>query len=51
MSYDLKLENGDLRISNTGDLILVIDNEKLLQDAIKILITPLGGNKTHPWYG
>ena len=51
MSYDLKLDNGDLRISNTGDLALVRDNEKLIQDATKILITPLGGNKAHPWYG
>ena len=51
MSYDLKIENGDLRISNTGDLAVVKDNEKLLQDALKILLTPLGGNKAHTWYG
>lgn len=51
MSFDLKLENGDLKISNTGDLQLVRDNEKLRQDVLKILITPLGGNKSQPWYG
>ncbi len=51
MSFDLKLDNGDLKISNTGDITTIRDNEKLLQDALKILITPLGGNKAHPWYG
>lgn len=50
MSFDLKLENGDLKIQN-GDLQLVQNNEKLIQDALKILLTPLGGNKAHPWYG
>lgn len=51
MSYDLKLNNGDLQISNTGDLQLVKDSEKLRQDVLKILITPVGGNKAHTWYG
>lgn len=51
MSFDLKLENGDLRISNNGDLRLVRDNEKLRQDCLKILITPIGGNKINSWYG
>ncbi len=41
MSFDLKLDNGDLRISNTGDITTIRDNEKLLQDAMKILITPV----------
>lgn len=50
MSFDLKLEDGDLKIQN-GDLQLVQDNEKLIQDALKILITPIGANKAHPWYG
>lgn len=51
MSYDLKLENGDIKVGSNGDLALVQDSEKLRQDILKILITPLGGNKSHPWYG
>jgi len=51
MSFDLKLLNGDLLISNTGDLQIVRDNEKIRQDVLKMLITPTGGNKAHPWYG
>jgi phage baseplate assembly protein W len=51
MSYDLKLTNGDLVLSSNKDLDLVKDNDKLFQDMIKILISPLGSNKIHTWYG
>jgi len=51
MSFDFKLENGDIQLSNEKDLDIVVDNEKLLQDLLKILVTPLGGNKAHSWYG
>lgn len=51
MSYDLKLTNGDLVLSPNKDLDLVKDNNKLYQDMIKILISPLGSNKIHTWYG
>ncbi len=51
MSYDLVLINGDLKISNTSDIQVVRDNEKLRQDVLKILMTPIGGNKANPWYG
>ena len=51
MSYDLKLENGDLVLDNTGDLALVYDNDKLMQDLLKMLMTPINGNKMFPWYG
>jgi phage gp46-like protein len=50
MSFDLKLQNGDLVIDK-GDLKTVIDNEKLIQDVLKILITDAGANPSHPWYG
>ena len=51
MSYDLKLENGDLKIGTNGDLATVKDTEKVLQDCAKITITPIGSNKAHSWYG
>lgn len=51
MSFDLKIKNGDLQISSTGDLQKVQDTEKLIQDILKIVTTPLGGNPFFPWYG
>lgn len=50
MSYDLKLENGDIPISD-GSPVLVIDSEKLIQDILKMLFTPIGESTAHPWYG
>ncbi len=51
MSFDLKIQNGDLVINLDGTIGLVSDNNKLRQDIIKILITKLGENKFHPSYG
>lgn len=51
MSYDLKIQNGDLQISSIGDLQKVENTEKLIQDILKIVTTPLGGNPFFPWYG
>jgi len=51
MSFDLKLVNGNLTVDNNGALAVVRDSEKLKQDVLKIIITPLGGNIGHPWYG
>jgi hypothetical protein len=52
MSFDLKLESGDLKISNSNhDLVTVTDTEKLVQDILKIISTPIGGNPFFPWYG
>lgn len=51
MSFDLKITDGDLQISNTGDLQIVENTEKLIQDVLKIVTTPLGGNPFFPWYG
>lgn len=51
MSFDLKILDGDLKIGNNGDLQQVIGSEKLTQDILKILSTPLGGNVFFPWYG
>ncbi len=51
MSFDLKIKNGDLAIGRDGDIDFVIDNEKMRQDIIKILLTKLRENKYHPYYG
>lgn len=51
MSFDLKIEGGDIRIEPDGSLSTVIDNYKLRQDIVKILLTKLGENKFHPNYG
>jgi hypothetical protein len=50
MSYDLRLINGDLVLQN-GDLRTCVNSEKLIQDILKICLTPCGSNPTQPWYG
>lgn len=50
MSYDIKLNRGDLVINN-GDLQTAVDSEKLIQDILKICLTSAGSNPLHPWYG
>ena len=51
MSFDLKIKNGDIVISRSGDIGVVLDNEKIRQDVVKILLTKLGENKYHAYYG
>lgn len=51
MSFDLLIRNGDLAIGQDGDLAKVEDSDKLIQDVLKILVTPLGSNVFYPWYG
>ena len=50
MSFDLKINNGDLVIKN-GQLQTVVDTEKLTQDILKMCLTTAGTNPQHPWYG
>jgi endonuclease III-like uncharacterized protein len=50
MSYDLKLNRGDIVIKN-GDLQTAVDSEKLIQDILKICLTSVGTNPLNPWYG
>jgi phage baseplate assembly protein W len=50
MSYDLKVINGDL-VLNNGALGTVVDSSKLIQDILKICLTPAGSNPLQPWYG
>lgn len=51
MSFDLKIRNRDLAIGSNGDFEQIVDNNKLIQDLLKILLTPLGGNPFHAFYG
>jgi phage baseplate assembly protein W len=51
MSFDFRINNGDIALGPDGDLDKVFDTEKLIQDVLKILSTPLGANKFFPWYG
>ncbi|KKN72145.1 hypothetical protein LCGC14_0413570 [marine sediment metagenome] len=51
MSFDFKISDGDLSIGQDGDLKKVENTEKLIQDILKIVITPMGSNQFYPWYG
>lgn len=51
MSFDFKIENGDVKIGTNGDLGKVQDVEKLVQDILKLLMTEIGSNRFFPWYG
>lgn len=51
MSFDLTVFNGDLKVSNTGDLATVEGTSKLVQDVLKVISTRLGANSFFPWYG
>ena len=51
MSFDLKISNGSFIFSDDGTLKKVFNEDKLRQDVIKIILTPQGTLKLHPWYG
>lgn len=51
MSFDLRLENGDLKLGSDGKLGLIFNEEKLTQDVLKSIFTPTGTHQLHPWYG
>lgn len=51
MSFDLKIENNDLKINPDGSIQTARDNEKLIQDIVKAILTSVGDNKFFPWYG
>lgn len=46
MSFDLKIENGDIK-TNDGDIVKVENEQKLAQDIIKNCIMPIKGNPHH----
>jgi hypothetical protein len=51
MSFDLKIESNDLAINTDGTVQTVRDNDKLVQDIIKSILTTIGSNRFHKWYG
>jgi hypothetical protein len=51
MSFDLRIVSNDLVINSDGSLQTVRNNEKLIQDILKAILTPLGSNKFFKWYG
>lgn len=51
MSFDLQIINDDLSILPDGKIRTVTDTPKLRQDVLKIIVTALGSNRFHPWYG
>lgn len=51
MSFDFSLTDGDLSINPDGKIKTVTDTPKLRQDVLKIILTPIGSVRFHPWYG
>jgi hypothetical protein len=51
MSYDLELSNGDIKVQSDGNLSIIQNERKLIQDMLKMLFTSTGEHKAHPWYG
>ena len=51
MSFDIRAINGDIEFGSNGDLVKIINSDKLAQDIIKLLNTPLGSNPLNPGYG
>lgn len=51
MSFDIEIVNGDIEMKSDGQIRTVSDTPKLRQDVLKIILTTLGSNKFHPWYG
>ena len=51
MSFDLEIIDSDLKLNPDGSIRTIEHTPKLRQDVIKIVLTPLGSNRFHPWYG
>lgn len=51
MSFDFALIDNDLSLLQDGTVRMVKDTQKLRQDVLKVIITTLGSNRFHPWYG
>ncbi|HVI40694.1 MAG TPA: hypothetical protein VM577_08540 [Anaerovoracaceae bacterium] len=51
MSFDFFIQQGDIVIGEDGDIQKVENTTKLEQDILKMVITPLGSNIFHTWYG
>lgn len=51
MSFDFQLIDGDIKIKSDGQVRTVTGIEKLKQDIVKIIVTPIGSSILHRWYG
>lgn len=51
MSFDLAIKNGDLVLGQDADVSIVINSNKLIQDILKGISTPLGSNQFFKNYG
>jgi hypothetical protein len=51
MSFDLKIEGGDLVVKGDGTLEPVFNQDKLSQDILKAIFTPTNSHVLHKWYG
>ncbi len=51
MSFDIRVINGDIEIGADGDALQVVDSDKLAQDVIKLLNTPIGSSPLNLGYG
>lgn len=51
MSFDIKAFSGDVEFGPNGDLSRVVNSDKLAQDVLKLLNTPIGTNPMNPGYG
>jgi hypothetical protein len=51
MSFDIKAFSGDIEFGPNGDVSQVTDSNKLAQDVLKLLNTPIGTNPMNPGYG
>jgi 2',3'-cyclic-nucleotide 2'-phosphodiesterase (5'-nucleotidase family) len=45
MSFDLRLNSGDIVLGADADFAIVTDGDKLVQDVIKMVVTPAGSNR------
>lgn len=51
MSFDIKVLNGDIEFDANGNLRTMTDSDKLAQDIVKILNTPIGTSPLNRGYG
>jgi phage baseplate assembly protein W len=51
MSFDIKVLNGDIEFDGSGNLRTMRNSDKLAQDVIKVLNTPIGTSSLNLGYG
>lgn len=51
MSFDIRAITGDIEFAPNGDFKQVVNSDKLAQDVVKLLNTPIGTNPLNLGYG